>query len=256
MRTLHAPVAAPPDFLGQQPIGRARERMIRRQPRFPQRIRRDARVPDHRETRLEIESAFVVHQQVEELLLGFLHVGMVLGVSQQVERHDHVHHGRIDGADAVAVARAFENPLFRAPDGLAAQAFRTVPLPELDELVGQQEKVAPPEEAFVVGEAQRHARSQQLVEREPGRHRTPWIQGVHHGQRNHDRPRPGSHLVDQTAEQHAFGGNRGRMLARVQPEEAEVHLDVTVGRLHPSHRQDALAQSREIRIAVGQPGEL
>src|SRR6266478_556121 len=118
--------------------------MIRSQSRFPQRVSGYAGVPDHRETRLKIKSALVVHQQVEELLLGFLRVRVVLWISQQIERHDHVHHGRIDCADSVAVTGALQDPLLRAPDRLAPQAARAVTLPELHKLVGQQEKVTPP----------------------------------------------------------------------------------------------------------------
>ena len=43
-------------------------------------------------------------------------------------------------------------------------------------------------------------------------------------------------------EQHQLRRNRRRVLARIQIEQAEIDLDVAVGRLNPAQRQNALAQ--------------
>ena len=58
----------------------------------------------------------------------------------------------------VGIAGALQHPLLGAADGLRAQAARPVPLPELQNLVGLQEEIAPAEESFVVRKTQRHAR--------------------------------------------------------------------------------------------------
>ena len=80
---------------------------------------------------------------------------------------------------------------------------------------------------------------------------------MHNRQRNHDRPRPRRHLVDQPPQgQHPFRRNRRRVLPRIQPENAEVYFDVAVRCLQSTHRQDTFPQPAQIRIVVRQPGKL
>ncbi len=51
-------------------------------------------------------------------------------------------------------------------------------------------------------------------------------------------------------EQDDLGGNRRRVLARVQIEEAEVDLDVAVSRVQAAQCQDAFASLRQARMVV------
>ncbi len=52
------------------------------------------------------------------------------------------------------------------------------------------------------------------------------------------------------------GGMDGRMIARKEIEQAEIDLDVAIGRLNAAQRQDAFARSRQARIVVVEPGQL
>ena len=65
----------------------------------------------------------VVHHQSVELLLSFHAIGMIRRIAQQIERHDDVHHGRIDGAQAVGVAGALQHPLLGLVDGVLADGL-------------------------------------------------------------------------------------------------------------------------------------
>ena len=98
--------------------------------------------------------------------------------------------------------------------------------------------------------------SKQFLERESSRNRTPRIVRMHDRERDRDRPRPRRHLVDDLAQQHQLGRNRRDMLARVKIEQAEVDLDVAVGRLDSAARQNAFPRPREARIVCAQPRQL
>ena len=52
--------------------------------------------------------------------------------------------------------------------------------------------------------------------------------------------RPRRHFVNQVAREVQLGRNRGRVLARIQSEQAEVDFDVAVGRLQAAQSQNAL----------------
>ena len=60
------------------------------------------------------------------------------------------------------------------------------------------------------------------------------IHRVENGERHDDGSRPRRHLVNRVAQQDHFGRNRRNVFARIQPEQAEVDLDVTIGRLQAS----------------------
>ena len=51
-------------------------------------------------------------------------------------------------------------------------------------------------------------------------------------------------------EQHDLGRNGRAILARIQIEQAEVHLDVAVGGLNAAQRQDSLPRAGQMRIVV------
>ena len=72
------------------------------------------------------------------------------------------------------------------------------------------------------------------------------------GERHHDGAGPGRHLVQEIeGQQHHFGRDAGAILARVEVEEAEVDLDVAVGRLDAAQFQDAGAQARHAGVVDG-----
>src|SRR5437870_6297749 len=69
---------------------------------------------------------------------------------------------------------------------------------------------------------------------------------MYDGQRNHDGPRPRRHLINEaTRQEHDFGRNGRAVLARIEIEQAQVDLDVTVGGLDATARQDAVARTFE-----------
>ena len=121
--------------------------------RFAQRVGRDRRIPDRREAGLEEERLAVVDDQVLELPHGFHAHGRVLGIAQNIERHDRVLHRRIDGAEAVGVLHALEHPVLALADGGFADARETVPVPELEDLVGLDEGLAPAQPGIVALES-------------------------------------------------------------------------------------------------------
>ena len=123
---LDRPIALAADFLGQQPIGGAFQRAGGGFAGFSQRIRHDGGVPNHRKTGLEEEAALVVDQQIHELGFGFHAIRMVFGITQQIQHHDHVHHGRVNRGEAAGIARMLEHPLLGAADGAGADAARAI----------------------------------------------------------------------------------------------------------------------------------
>ena len=95
---LDRPIALPPDLLGQEPVGAPPQRLRRGHPRLRQRKPGDRRVPDHREAGLKEEPLAVVNQEPLELAHGLDKIRVVLRVAKHVQRHDHVHHGRVNPA--------------------------------------------------------------------------------------------------------------------------------------------------------------
>ena len=66
---------------------------------------------------------------------------------------------------------------------------------------------------------------------------------LHNRERNDDGTGPGGHLVeDVTRQQHQLRRNRRYVGARIEPEEAEVDLDVAIGALNSTQREDAVAE--------------
>ena len=81
-------------------------------------------------------------QQRFEMADGVHQVGMVLGIAQRIERHDEVHHGRVDGAQSLGEARAVQNPVLGFADGGAANALRAALLPDFEHAVQMVEQHA------------------------------------------------------------------------------------------------------------------
>ena len=113
---------------------------------FAQREGADGGVPDGRDAGLEDEPVVGFDEQGLEVANGFHQVGVVLGIAQRVQRHDEVHHGRVDGAQPFGVARAVENPVLGLADGGVADALGAALFPELEdavEVVKQHRKALP-----------------------------------------------------------------------------------------------------------------
>ena len=84
-------------------------------------MQRDAGVPDGREAGLNADSVAFADEEVAEVLLGFEHFGMVVGVAQGAEDDEHVDHRREDGAQALGPVHVLQDPFFGFPDGLGAE---------------------------------------------------------------------------------------------------------------------------------------
>ena len=133
----------PADFLRQQPIGRAAQRRERRIFHFRQGKSRDRRVPNRRETRLHVKAArFVsIDHQAVELLLRFHAIGMVRVKAQNIQRHDGVHHGRIDGAQAVRLLEMLDHPFAAFGERVTPDEARAHALPDLQEAVERRKQL-------------------------------------------------------------------------------------------------------------------
>ncbi len=253
---LHGPVALAAHFLGQQPVGAFAQGVARRFGRLAHGVRRDGAVPDHGKTRLEEEAAAVVDHQRIELLLRFHTIGMFGRVTQQIQRHDDVHHRRIDGGHAVGELGPLQHPLLGFADGSPADRLRAILLPKLQSFVEPQENVVPGEVVAGARVLGMPAFEEKLLQIEPRWNRTARIHSVHDGQRNHDGARPGGHLVDEVSEQDDLGRDGGRVPARIKVEQAQVDLDVAVGRVQATQRQDAFARLRQARMMEIQSRDL
>ena len=168
---------------------------------------------------------------------------VVLGEAQDIQRHHRIHHRRIDRAQAVGVVQPLHHPVPGLLHGGAADGLAAAPLPPLEQLVHAEEEIVPGEEGWVVMKSGAHAGQPEFIQVEPGGHGPPRIGRVHDGKRDHDGARPCRHLVQQVeGQQRDFRWNARRIFPRIEIEEAEVDLDVAVGRLYAAERQNALAQ--------------
>ena len=241
------PVAFLANFLAQQPFRALPQRRRRRRPSLGQRMDRNRRVPHHGEARLEKEPLPVIHHQVQELLFGLVPVRMAGLNAQHVQRHDRVHHRRVDRGQPIGVTGPVQYPLFALGNRLLANRLAAVPLPQLANLVHAHEEGLPGNQAPRARKRLRNARREQLVDREPGGHRPPRIQRLHNRQRHDDRPGPRAHMIKHAAHQNHLRRHRRHMLARIQVEEAQVDLDVAIGRLQAAIRQHRIPQPRHGR---------
>ncbi len=159
---LDRPVAGTADFLSEHPLRGAFDGDARRPIGFTQSVSGDGRVPDRGVTGLEEEALAVVDHQVVELPKGFHARGVVAIVAENIQRHDGVHHRRVNRAQAIGVLEALEHPVLTFPHGDAADAGKAVLLPKLQDLVGVNEGLAPREEGVISGEFVRAAREMEF----------------------------------------------------------------------------------------------
>ena len=158
LRALHGPVTLAADFLGQQPVGGSAQRVVRRFHGFTQGEGCDARVPHHREAGLEEETRIalygIVHHEIVELALRVHALRTVWRISQQIQRHDDVHHGRINRGHSVGVPGVLQHPLFSLADGALPQRLGAVFFPDLQNFVEMQKDIAPGETGTVEAKLQ------------------------------------------------------------------------------------------------------
>ena len=237
---LHAPVALVPDLALQQPVGRRAHPVGRRAAHFAKREHGVGRVPDGRKTGLKIQLRLGLRDQFVEVLDRFDPVGMILGVAQAFERHDQIHHRRINCAEALRVARVIENPFLSFAEGLLAQRLRPAAFPQLEAAVDPLEDQR---KTIAARLPEALARDDQFFKIEAGRHGPGPAERLHDGQRHDDGARPRRHFVQYAAgQQHQFGRDRGHVFARVQPEQTQVDFGVRIGRLDAAHVENGAAQ--------------
>ena len=131
--------------------------------------------------------------------------------------------------------------------------------PPFQEPVGAQENVVPGEPLPVLLERPCGAGAglPEFVEMEAFGHRHARVGGMQDGKRYHDGARPSGHLVQEIeGQQDYFGRDAGAILARIKVEEAEIDLDVAVGRLNAAHVEDAVAQAQHAVVGDGNAGQL
>ena len=148
-----------------------------------------------------------------------------------------------------------DHPFLHAPDRFFADRAGTQASPQLERLFGQQEEITPGEELCAV-KFQWRAGHEKLIQIESGRCRTARIHRMQHRKRHHDGARPGGHLIDEIPEQDQFGRNGRRMLARKQPEKAQIDLHVAVSGLQAAQLENALPRASQPRVVECQACEL
>ena len=97
----------------------------------------------------------------------------------------------------------------------------------------------------------------ELVEREALGHGAAGIGGMHDGERKQDGAGPGRDSIRETERQEGgFGRDVRAIPSGEQAEEAEVNLDVAIGRLNAAEFQDAVSQTRHGRVIRRQSAQL
>ena len=248
---LHRPVAAMADFLGGDPAGgggHGGARGFGQVSHFTESEHGDRGVPDGGEARLVIEAIGGFGEQAVELGDGADEIGMVARIAERIERHDAVHHGGVDGAEAVAVTGAVEHPLFGVAHGGAADILGAAIFPEFEDAV---ELMKEDGGAAAASHAKALAGGYQLVDVEARGDGADAAAGLDDGERDDDGAGPRGHLIKHVAgEENNFGGHGGGVFTRIKTEEAEIDFDVTVGRLDAAEIEDAAGGALQ-RLAVG-----
>jgi hypothetical protein len=170
---------------------------------------------------------------------GFDQVGLILRIAERLQRHDAIHHGWVDGAEAVGVAGALQHPAFRLADGAGAHVLEAALFPELDGAIHLLEDDGG---GVPLGQGELCGGTQQLIHAHAVRRDLGLGDGLHDGERHQDGARPGGHLIEDVAgSEHDLRRDAGRPLARVEAQQAEVDLGVAVGGLQAAQRQHAVA---------------
>ncbi len=98
-------------------------------------------------------------------------------------------------------------------DRVLANEFRRKAFVDFQRAIEPEEEVSPAEVVDIGDGPGGRAFEEQFRDVESGRNGTALTGGVNDGQRNHDRARPGRHLIDEVErEQNDFGWNRRRLL--------------------------------------------
>jgi hypothetical protein len=205
-------------------------------------------VPDGGEAGLEVELVLGLGDELVELVQGFDEVRMVAFVAECLEGHDGVLHGGVDGAEAVGVAAAFEDPAFGLAYGGDAGVAVAVAFPEAEELVdlvedGGQEFVALGEGEFFFG-------VDEFFDGDALGGGADAADGLDDGEGDDDGACPGGHLIEHAAhveraagEQDQFRRDGGDVLAWVEAEEAEVDFCIAVAGLEAAEGENFAARA-------------
>ena len=133
---LDAPIALAPDLLADQPIGRPASCARRRGCPASPSANAAIAVSQIGETHgWKMKRSSVSISSDSKCRMASSAVRMVRRIAQRVERHDEVHHRRIDGAQPFGVVRAGQNPVLRLANRGAANSLAAALLPDLEDAV-------------------------------------------------------------------------------------------------------------------------
>ena len=187
------------------------------------------------------------------MALGLQQVGMIARVAERIERHDEVHHGRIDGAEAVGIAGAVEQPVLGLAQRRGAKIAGTTFVPEFDEPVQVVEQGG---DTFGARQCEFLTGKVDLLEGHARGGRAVAARRLDNGKRNHDGARPRRHFVDHVAgQQHDLGRDGRHEFAREQAEQAQVDARITAASLHAAQAQNGLAGAGHLRAGRAVTGD-
>ena len=168
MRSLYRPVAFTANLAVEQPVSCFGEAGRAAVAGFAQRIGSDGRIPNRGKARLEEECLAIVNDQVFKLANGFFAHGRIGGITQNIERHYRILHGRINRAQSVRVFHALQHPVFAFAQGVFADTGKAVAFPQLQDSVGIDECLAPAQPGIRAVEARALARNEEFGQSETG----------------------------------------------------------------------------------------
>ncbi len=248
---LHRPVAQPPDFLGEQPLGRPSHTRMVAESGHTQAVGGNGGIPYRGETGLQPERTAFPDHEVFELLDSADQNRMIGPVAECVERQDRVEHGRENRPQPVGVLEPLQDPLLTLPQGLLAARQEPGTLQDLQKPIDHPVKARLRRLRLV---------SVQLLEVEAVGNRSLGPQRPQHGERHHNGASPGGHFVNvevgARAEQDQFRRDAGDLVPVIEPEKAQVDTGVAIGLLDPPQLQNAATGRLHMGLLRGGPRQL
>ena len=252
---LHAPVSAMRHLLFQHPVsGSNHARIIRRQPALPQCEDGVRRIPYRRLAGLHAEGGRFFNAQALEFIHGANELRIVHRISQAAQRDDGIHHGGINGCQAIAHLKTFQHPLFGFAQGQRAQRPHVYPFEHVGHAVEQQKEVSPTDELLRPAQLQvlLAAADKQLVNPHLGRNFFERLFRVSDGERHQNAARPGRNFVDvepePIGEQDDLRRNGGHTVVVVLSEEAQINLGESIDFADATKFEDLFARARQCRM--------
>ena len=137
--------------------------------------------------------------------------GWSLRITQNIERHHRIHHGRIDGAQPVGMVEALDHPFgfaFSTARRRMALRARCAPTTSGNESIAEKQCCASETACRLQRTLPACAGRPNFIQVKARGHRAARIGGMHDGERNHNGARPRRHLVEQIErQQRHFGWN-------------------------------------------------